>query len=222
VSGGIKHSGKNVPKVLTDKILRQLADLAGVPSKQQKSYFDSVRANVRAACEWDRLVKGGLANRDGTILHNAALTVYDKLRSLNDDQQALIERTLNNGEFSFDRIASKGLPGLLQTSYEFARLFSLVTGKTPPRRLDENIQSRKGGRGTIKHLRYQKFICDFLIVTAAAGGKLDNNPYGGTSSLRDALNILSPYLPEGFHPKSLSLATFQRLKTRSAPTKRRR
>ena len=109
--------------------------------------------------------------------------------------------------FAFERLSSGGLAGLQQTTYELARLFSLVTGETPPRRPRE---TRKGGTETIKHPRYQKFVSDFVLSTMTAGGKLHNNPWGQSSSLADALMIPVPYLPAGFDPKFLSLATLQR------------
>ena len=150
MSGGIKRSGKNAPKALTDEILQQLADLAGVPTAQRKIFLESIRSNVQTAWELDGIVKGGLANTKGATLHDAALTLQDNLGTLNGRERALIEGILSNRKFAFDRISSGGVRGLRQTTYELARLFSLVTSKTPPRRPHEGTQSRKGGTGTLK------------------------------------------------------------------------
>ena len=100
------------------------------PLQIEKCFSNSVRKNVQAAREWDEIVKGGLANGKGTTLHEVTLTLYDKLGTLNNHERALIEGILNNRKFAFDRISSGGVAGLRQTTYELARLFSLVTGRS--------------------------------------------------------------------------------------------
>ena len=211
-----KSREKNTPKALTGEVLQELADLANVPDAQQKSFFESVRLNVQAAWDLDAIVKGGLANEKGTTLHQAALTLYANLGKLNNSERALVERILSNANFVFDRISSGGLEGLWKTTYQIARLLSLLTDKTPPRDPHQRPQSRQGGRGTFKHPRLQKFVCGLLLSTTAAGGNLTANAYGGDGTLFDAIKMLSPHLPDGFNLSALSLITFQRLKTRCA------
>ena len=217
--GQLKKSRKNAPKALIDKVLEQLAELADVPAEQHKSFFESVRTRVQTACELDALAKGAMANKKGTILHQAALTLYDKLGNLNNTERALLGAVLSNAQFGFDRISSEGVAGLRKTAYELSRLFSLVTGKAPPRKPNRSSLSRQGGRGTLKHPRFQKFVCDLLISTKAAGGNLTVNPYGRDGTLIDAIKMLAPYLPDGFGPSSLSFMTFQRLKTKAGKAK---
>ena len=112
----------------------QLADLADVPDAQRKFFFESVRLNVQAAWDLDAIVKGGLANEMGTTLHQAALTLYANLGKLNNSERALVERILSNPNFVFDRISSGGLEGLWKTTYQIARLLSVLTDKNSPTR----------------------------------------------------------------------------------------
>ena len=204
------------PKTLTDEVLRELADLGKVPAAKREFFFDAVRTNVQTACDLDAIVKGGLANEKGTTLHQAALTLYNNLCKLNNSERALFEKILSNPNFVFDRISSGGVEELRQTTYQIARLLSLLADKTPPRDPRQGPQSRQGGRDTLKHPRLQKFVCDLLISTTAAGGNLTANAYGGDGTLFDAIKMLSPHLPDGFNLSALSLITFQRLKTRCA------
>jgi hypothetical protein len=214
----LKKSRKSASKPLTDRVLEQLAELAGVPDEQRKSFFESIRRNVQKACELDALAKGGMANKKGATLHQAALTLYDELGNLNDAQRVPLEAILSNAKFGLDRISGEGVAGLRLTTYQIARLLTLVTDKTPPRHPDQRPESRRGGRGPRKHRRFQIFVYDFLQTTMAAGGKLHNNAWGQSSSLADALMILVPYLPAGFDPTLFSLATLQRIKNRASRT----
>src|SRR5664280_1077890 len=115
-----------------DAVLRQLADLGHVPAAQRQFFFDSVRTNVQTAFALDGLVKGGLANKKGAILQRAALALYEVLGNLNEDERKCIEGTLGRSKL-FDRISSGGAAGLRETAYQLAHLFSLLTGKPPPR-----------------------------------------------------------------------------------------
>lgn len=208
---------KTSPKVPTDKVLQLVADLGEVPAAQRKSFFDSVRANVRTACERDELVRMRLATKKATALHRATFTLYEMLGKLNKNERKFIKRILDgNAEFNFDRISSGGVDGLEQTTYQLAKLFSLVTDKASPRFAHQALQLHKRGRrkGDLKNPIFQNFVCDLLISTTAAGGKLTNDKNGLCGTLIEAIEILSPHLPDGFDPKSLSYSTYQRLKTR--------
>jgi hypothetical protein len=204
---------KNKSPAVPDAVLRELAELAHVPPARRKSFFDAIRTNVQAAWELDGIAKGGLANRKGRSLHRAALTLYDNLGNLKPGERALIEGVLSSStKFNFDRISGEGVGELRQTTYELARLFGLVTGKLTPRHPQQSPQSRQGGKETVKHPRFQKFVCDLLISATAADGNLTLDVNGGSGTLIDALEKLARYLPDGFDPSSLSLTTLKRLK----------
>jgi len=205
---------KNKSPGVPDAVLRELAKLAHVPDAGRKSFFDAVRTNVQTACELDGIAKGALANTKGTTLHHAAFTLYDKLGNLNNRERVLIEGILSNTKFGFDRISLEEVGGLRQTTYELARLFGLVTGKLTPLYSQQSPQSRQGGTGTIKHPRFQKFVCDLLISTTAADGNLTLDVNGRSGTLIDAIKMLADYLPDGFDPSSLSFTTLKRLKAR--------
>ena len=109
--GRLEKSRKNAPKALPDRVLKQLAGLADVPDEQRESFSKSVRTKVQTSCELDALTKGGMANKRGATLHQAALTLYDKLGNLNNTERALLEAILSNAHFGFDRISSEGVGG---------------------------------------------------------------------------------------------------------------
>ena len=145
-------SREKTPKALTGEVLQELADLANVPDAQQKSFFESVRLNVQAAWDLDAIVKGGLANEMGTTLHQAALTLYANLGKLNNSERALVERILSNPNFVFDRISSGGLEGLWKTTYQIARLLSVLTDKTP-HAIPINVHSPAKEAGALSSIR---------------------------------------------------------------------
>ena len=132
---------------MPDALLQQLAELARVPADQRPFFFDSVLSNVQTACELDRLAKGALANAKGKTLQRTSASLYDTLGKLNQDERKLIEEILRGKlRLNLGRISSEGVDGLLQTAYQLASLFSLVTGKPDPQYLHQSPQPRQRGR----------------------------------------------------------------------------
>jgi hypothetical protein len=172
---------------------------------------------VKTAWELDRLVKVGLktlADKRGKKLVSAALTLYDTLGNLNKNERALIERIFGGeAKFLFDRTSSEGMTGLDQTAYQLALLFSLMTGKPPPRYSSQLPETPGKGRrvGTVKNWIFQNFVLDLLISTTTAGGSFTfaKEPLIGT--LVEAIRMLAHHLPEGFLPRRLPGSTLQRL-----------
>jgi hypothetical protein len=172
-----------VARPVPDEVLRQLADLGRVPAAQRKFFFDSVRTNVQTACELDGLVKEGLANKKGATLLRAALTLYDALGNLNRDERDFIEGILGRTGL-FEEISSGRVGGLRQTAYQFALLFSLVTGKPHPRYPHQGQKPGQRGPkpGRVKHPIFHKFAFDIYLSTKVADGNLtfDKNVPMGT------------------------------------------
>ena len=205
------------PQVLLvpDEVLRQLADLGHVPPEQREFFFETVRDNVQTACERDRLAKQGLASKRGKKLVSAALMLYDTLGNLNEDECALIEGILGSrAGFIFDRISSEGMTGLNDTAYQLALLFSLMTGKPPPRYPSQIPEAPGRGRrlGTMKNWISQNFVLDLLISTTTADGSFTFAKETPSGTLVKAIGMLAPHLPDkGVGPRSLSGSTLQRL-----------
>ena len=59
---------------------------------------------------------------------------------------------------------------------------------------------------------FQNFVLDLLIHTTAAEGRLSLEKNIGTGRLIEAIQMLTPYLPDGFVAERLSMSTLQRLK----------
>lgn len=208
---------KTSPKAPSDEVLRGLADLGRVPSEQHGLFFEFVCANVKTAWELDGLVKNGLAtlaSKRREILAHAALALYDALGNLNSHERELIEGILGGeAKFLFDRISSGGADGLEQTAYQLARLFSLVTGKPPPRYPSQVPETPGKGRrlGTVKNWISQNFVLDLLISTTTAGGSFTFAKETSSGTLVKAIRMMADHLPEGVGPWSLSGSTLQRL-----------
>jgi hypothetical protein len=84
-------------------------------------------------------------------------------------------------------------------------------------------QAHRRGRpkGTIKNRAFQGFVRGLFLAAERAGGRytLEKNIRKGT--VIEAINILAPYLPDGFVPKNLPFSTLQRIKT-TLPKRRKR
>jgi hypothetical protein len=69
-------------------------------------------------------------------------------------------------------------------------------------------------RGRVKNREFQVFVRGLFLAAQRAGGRytLEKNIREGT--VIEAINILAPYLPDGFVPKNLPFSTLQRIKSR--------
>jgi hypothetical protein len=67
-------------------------------------------------------------------------------------------------------------------------------------------------RGTVKNRAFQVFVRGLFLAAQRAGGRytLEKNIQEGT--VIEAIDILAPYLPDGFVPKNLPFSTLQRIK----------
>ena len=198
-----------------DEVLRQLADLGQVPLTEHDYFFQSVRENVDAACAQDALANGAWQKK-GETLRSASVELYELLRDLDKDEQAYIEGIVGGDEgFIFDRISVGGVGGLLETTYQVAALFSLLTGKPDPPYPHEAPRPRKRGRrkGGVKDYIFQNFVSDLLNSTKAADGRLTIEKNIRTGTLITAIKMLAPHLPLGLVQKRLPTSTLQRLKT---------
>jgi hypothetical protein len=203
------------PGKIPGQVLRRLARLGSVPAAQRKFFFESICQIVQTACELDGLVKQGLANERGKKLVRAILSFYDAVGNLNKRERAFIEDVLGGkAKFIFGKISDGGVAGLEETAYELALLFSLVTGKPPPRYPSQTPEPPQPGRrsGTVKDWIFRNFASQLYISTVTAGGSLSLEKNTPTGSLIDAIDALARCLPEGFVPRPLPGSTLQRIK----------
>jgi hypothetical protein len=203
-----------IARPVPDEVLRQVAELAHVPTAQHEFFFEVVRDSVQTACDLNALAKGGLTNKKGATLHRAALDFYETLKTLNKDEGKFIERILDSkAKFIFDRISDGGVDELRKTAYQLALLFSLITGKPLPRYPHQGPQPRQRGKksGWVKHPRFNEFAFNIYLSAKVAGGNLtfDKNGLGGTWV--DAIEMLAPHLPAGFVPEPFPGSALQRL-----------
>jgi hypothetical protein len=76
------------------------------------------------------------------------------------------------------------------------------------------VHRRGRPRGRVKNREFQVFVRGLFLAAQRAGGRytLEKNIREGT--VIEAINILAPYLPDGFVPKNLPFSTLQRIKSR--------
>jgi hypothetical protein len=204
-------------------VLRELADLAHVPEVERNFYYHEILENVRNTCERKKL-SDLLTKEESEKLHRSALSLYEALLGLAQREARLIDMMLNSkSAFIFNKISSRGTDGLREIGYQLALLFSMLSSKAQPRYPHQGAASRKrgkspGGRrpGSISNPILQDFIFDLWTSTNVAGGKLSfakntakGKPQG---TILKAIELLAPYLPEGFVPNSLPSPTLAKLR----------
>ena len=205
VCGPMSEVINTPPKMPSDEVLQQLADLLVVPSEQREFFFEFVCTNVQTAWELDGLAKQGLASKKGKKFVAAALTLYDTIGNLTHRERELIKGIFSKAAFIFDRISSGGVPGLEKTAHQLALLASLITGKPSPRYPSQLPESPGQGRrlGSIKNTIFQQFVWDLLISITEAGGTFTYEKQTPRGTLVEAINKLAPSLPDQFVPKPL-------------------
>jgi hypothetical protein len=73
---------------------------------------------------------------------------------------------------------------------------------------------RRGRRpGTVKNRTFQSFVRGLFLAAERTGGRYTLEKNIGKGTVIEAIDILAPYLPDGFVPKNLPLSTLQRIKS---------
>ena len=130
-------------------------------------------------------------------------------------ERAPIEGILRGkaGKVVFGRISDGGVDGLERTAYQIALLFSFLTGRPPPRLPSQPPDLPGKGRrtGSVARWIFQEFVWHLLLSTSEVGGEFTFAKEPLTGTLIGAIEMLAPYLPDGFVPKPLPGSTLQRL-----------
>ena len=94
-----------------------------------------------------------------------------------------------------------------------ALLFSFLTGRPPPRLPSQPPDLPGKGRrtGSVERWIFQEFVWHLLLSTSEVGGEFTFAKEPLTGTLIGAIEMLAPYLPDGFVPKPLPGSTLQRL-----------
>ena len=133
--------------------------------------------------------------------------------------QSFMQRVLLVASLLIATVATGFAAGEL---FAVALLFSLLSGKAPPRSPSEGPAPRKrgkspGGRrpGSIHNPILQDFVFNLWNSTKVAGGKLSfaKSPVKGEpqGTILASLKMLAPHLPEGLVPKALPAPTLAKL-----------
>ena len=198
---------------LPEHVLVRLADLAKVPNDERELFFENIREAVQATWEQHDLMKGGPTKAKIETLEKTASSLYKSLRNLDSNEREFLETLLGKRDFAFARISGEG--GLLQTAYEVAHLFSLLTDKPSPPFPHQTRPAVKRGKppGSVKNWVFQDFIFRLNLYASLAGGRLTLEKNIGAGALLKAIDLLARYLPDEVVPKEpLSTTTLQRIK----------
>ena len=192
----------------TDEVLDNLAVLAKVSEDGQELFLP------KFARRWTLLGSGMLlvSSCPASIkaLERTASTLYKSLRNFNKSERKFIERVLEDSSFVFDKLSGEGT--LLQTTYQTAHLFSMLTGKPKPPYLHVPQRPAKRGKpsGSVDNWILQEFAFELVLYARVAGGRLPINANLNKGPLIQAIALLSPYLPASVR-KPLSAATLRRI-----------
>jgi hypothetical protein len=186
--------------------LPRLTDLARVspePERRGRFFRDAVLHVVLDA--WDNYDLREAASQLRTK-KPALSRVVAKLRSA---KRALVDLDKH------DREALRGPISEVESGIDL--LFQRVLGETE--RVKPQAHRRGRPAGTITNRMFKSFVGDLLWAAEACGGRLTFEKNIKKGTLIDAINILTPCLPDGFVPRVLSGSTLQRIKSKR--TKRR-
>jgi hypothetical protein len=198
---------RHIPPVLPMDVRRQLADLARVPEQNREEFYDVIQMPVRLVWLADRRSLGTKAGAALVRAADAARTLHEAFDNLNLDDREWVENLWAKMPYKY------WLSGLPRTVYGLSDLFSIAAGRarfqSPG---DPNQRGTK--KGTVKDLGFLEFVHYLLVVTEAwCGGKLTLHKHYQNGTLIDAINVLSPHLPNGVVPTPLPLGTIQKVKS---------
>jgi hypothetical protein len=215
VSGGSVPKSIDSPEEarLPERVLVWLADLAKVPNDERELFFENIREAVQTTWEQRDIMKGGPTKAKIEALEQTASSLYKLVRNLDSNEREFIKTFLGKRDFAFGRISGEG--GLLQTAYEIAHLFSVLTGNpSPPYPHQPPPAARRGKpQGSVKDRAFQDFVFQLDLYASLAGGRLTLEKNIGAGTLLKAIDILARHLPDDVVPeKPLSTTTLQRIK----------
>jgi len=206
---------------IPDHTIEVLADIAAVPNDHRAriQFGLNVRKAISASWSWTgpRLPLRARETKSSLVrFHRAAAELRDALQTCGKAAETLIDASLSDLiEISpdlWDRLQS--LNQFSVSDYKLVALLlvraahgALALQRKPPR------LSRPGRKPRISRNAFLRVFVDLLLTAVAeAGGRLTfNKEKGGKGSLVDILNELRPFLRENFLPRTLPIATLERV-----------
>jgi hypothetical protein len=201
----VRRNNELADALSCDDVFRRLADLARIPKIEvARRYFTDGLLNLMFDA-WERDDARLATSRLGTINPKLSKAV-DVLRSA---KQALAD---------LDKKDREGLwwP-IVEIERGIDRFLELMIGETEQVRPRTYARGRRSG--TIKNPTFRIFLRGLVKCAVASGGRLTLEKNIRKGTLIDAIDMLAPYLPDGFVPESLPFSTLQRIK--SSLTQRR-
>jgi len=179
-------------------VMQQLADLAHVPTTDgAREYFSRFIVRILSDA-WEN---------DGP--HDASLKLQSTNPALSRAARAL--RSARQALADLDKRDREALwwP-ISEVESGIDRFFDFVVGGSEPIRPQPHRRGRRSG--TVKNRPFQIFVRGLFLAAETAGGRYTLEKNIGTGSVLEAIEILTPYLPDGFLPK-YSFSTLQRIKS---------
>jgi hypothetical protein len=180
-------------------VMQRLADLARVPKIEgAREYFSRFILRILS----DAWHNDGL--RDAAFeLQSTNPALSRAARALRSARQALAY--LDKGE----REALWWPISEVESGIDL--FFEFVLGGFEPTRPQAHRRGRRSG--TVKNRAFQIFVRGLFFAAETADGRYTLEKNIGRGTVSQAIEILTPYLPDGFVPKNLPFSTLQRIKS---------
>jgi hypothetical protein len=184
--------GETMPRLKEDGLYARLAGIAQVPATAIEELWTGVSYELSIPWGWDKPVRRSEKSAVRRSKKPALVQLRRALRTLRE----LPEIVLN--------VEPQELREEL-----FSEPLSSVQTKPPPR---PRGRPRGGAFSKCITGSLVEFAFCLLLDVRAAGGRLTLDKNRGTGTLVDALDLLRPYLPQGFIPQRLPFGTLDRVR----------
>jgi hypothetical protein len=180
-------------------VMQRLADLARVPKTEEaREYFSRFILKILA----DAWENDGL--RDAALqLQSTNAALSRAARALRSAKQALANLDKRDREALWWPVS--------EVESGIDRFFEFVLGGSEPTRPQAHRRGRRSG--TVKNRAFQIFVRGLFLAAETADGRYTLEKNIGKGTVSEAIEILTPCLPDGFMPKNLPFSTLQRIKS---------
>jgi hypothetical protein len=184
----------------------QLAELARVPEENRDKFLLTVFEAVIEA--WEHSASREIAA--SFIQNEVLLRAINSLRVARQALADLDEECKKVGPIGRSGLGESRRPELIADIEQgMDRFFKWTLEETEPPRPRAHRRGRRPG--TAKNRRFRVFVWTLTNAAKICGGRLGLQKNIPKGALPEAIKIVTPHLPNGFVPKSVSASTLQNI-----------